>query len=148
MATIDCDPKFGTDRLASAVLEFPGGPLTFTVGTQLSAHQRMTFSGRRAHGGGDPLQCPARQDNRIRIDNGGDIGGECRGRGIQPCDQYTLQGDAFSRAILDEPPPGPDRGLAGEYDGDRCRLPFGGEREVGEALGAGREVCPSGFAAK
>jgi predicted dehydrogenase len=36
VATIDWDPKFKTDRLASALLEFPGGrQLTFTVGTQL-----------------------------------------------------------------------------------------------------------------
>ncbi len=46
VATIDWDPKFKTDRLASALLEFPGGRhLTFTVGTQLSAHQRVTIVG-------------------------------------------------------------------------------------------------------
>ena len=46
VATIDWDPKFKTDRLASALLEFPGGrQLTFTVGTQSSAHQRVTIVG-------------------------------------------------------------------------------------------------------
>ena len=46
IATIDRDPNFQTDRLASAILEFPGGRnLTFTVGTQASAHQRVTIVG-------------------------------------------------------------------------------------------------------
>ena len=35
-------PNFGTDRLVSAILEFPGGRhLTFSAATQLSAHQRV-----------------------------------------------------------------------------------------------------------
>src|SRR6202020_338634 len=60
-ATIDWDPKFKTDRLASALLEFPGGrQLTFTVGTQLSAHHLVPISG---EGGGRavgiPLHAPA-----------------------------------------------------------------------------------------
>src|SRR6185437_2701019 len=46
VATLDRDPDFKTDRLASALVEFPGGRhLTFTVGTQLSAHQRVTIVG-------------------------------------------------------------------------------------------------------
>ena len=37
---------FGTDRLVSAIVEFPGGRhLTFSVATQLSAHQRVTIVG-------------------------------------------------------------------------------------------------------
>jgi predicted dehydrogenase len=44
--------------------------------------------------------------SRIRIDDGSDV----TGAGIQveeipPCDQYTLQGDRFSRAILEHTPP-------------------------------------------
>jgi len=47
-ATIDWCPNFKTDRLASALLEFPGGrQLTFTVGTQSSAHQRVTIMGEK-----------------------------------------------------------------------------------------------------
>ena len=35
VAALDIDPKFGTDRLASALIEFPGGRhLTFSCGTQ------------------------------------------------------------------------------------------------------------------
>src|SRR5208283_2926659 len=46
VATLDRDADFGTDRLASALLEFPRGRhLTFTVATQVSAHQRVTIVG-------------------------------------------------------------------------------------------------------
>jgi predicted dehydrogenase len=104
VATIDCDPKFKTDRLASALLEFPGGRhLTFSVGTQLSAHQRVTIMG--AEGRIEvmiPFNAPPDQPTEIAIDTGADlIGGGRRVETFPVCDQYTLQGDAFSRAIVD-----------------------------------------------
>ena len=66
--TIDRDPNFETDRLASAILEFPGGRhLTFTVGTQSSAHQRVTIVGDDgADRGHDPVQRAARPADRNR----------------------------------------------------------------------------------
>src|SRR3989442_13397433 len=39
------DPEFGTDRLTSAVMEFPSGHSVFTCGTQLVPYQRMQFLG-------------------------------------------------------------------------------------------------------
>ncbi len=62
VATLDRDPKFGTDRLASAILEFPGGRhLTFSAATQLSAHQRVTIVGEAGRIEiADPLQRAAR----------------------------------------------------------------------------------------
>ena len=57
VATLDRDPDFGIDRLASALLEFPGGRhLTFTAATQLSPHQRVTIVGER---GGSRLPSPS-----------------------------------------------------------------------------------------
>ena len=107
VATIDWDPKFKTDRLASAILEFPGGRcLTFTVGTQLSAHQRVTIVG----DAGRievliPFNAPPERPAEIAIDTGADlIGGGRRVEQFAICDQYTLQGDAFSRAIQDGSP--------------------------------------------
>jgi hypothetical protein len=39
-------PGFGTDRLSSAVADFGGGrQLSFTVSTQIAAHQRVTLAG-------------------------------------------------------------------------------------------------------
>ena len=46
VATLDRDPNFRTDRLVSAILEFPGGRhLTFSAATQLSGHQRVSIVG-------------------------------------------------------------------------------------------------------
>ena len=107
VATIDRDPNFQTDRLASAILEFPGGRhLTFTVGTQLSAHQRVTIVG----DAGRievliPFNAPPERPAEIAIDTGVDlVGGGRRVEQFATCDQYTLQGDAFSRAIVDGSP--------------------------------------------
>jgi predicted dehydrogenase len=105
VATIDWDPKFKTDRLAGALLEFPGGRhLTFTVGTQSSAHQRVTIMGDAGRiEVMIPFNAPPDQPTEIAIDNGADlIGGGRRVEKFPICDQYTLQGDAFSSAIVDE----------------------------------------------
>jgi len=101
----DFDPAMGTDRLASAILEFPGGRhLTFTCATQLSGHQRVTIVG----GAGRveiaiPFNAPPDRPTRILVDSGADLfGGGSRVEEFPACDQYTLQGDAFSRAVLGE----------------------------------------------
>ena len=105
VATIDWDPKFKTDRLASALLEFPGARhLTFSVGTQLSAHQRVTIVGDAGRiEVMIPFNAPIDQPTEVAIDTGADlIGGGRRVEKFPICDQYTLQGDAFSTAIVDE----------------------------------------------
>lgn len=104
VAAIDWDPKFKTDRLASALLEFPGGrQLTFTVGTQSSAHQRVTIVGDQGRiEVMIPFNAPPDRQSEIAIDDGSDLfGGGRRIETFPVCDQYTLQGDAFSRAIVD-----------------------------------------------
>src|SRR5258708_25358112 len=42
---LERDPDFKTDRLASAILEFPSGHSVFTCGTQTAFFQRMHFLG-------------------------------------------------------------------------------------------------------
>ena len=107
VATIERDPKFKTDRLASALVEFPGGRcLTFTVGTQSSAHQHVTIMGEKGRiEVMIPFNAPIDRPTEIAIDTGADlVGGGRRVETFPVCDQYTLQGDAFSRAILDGSP--------------------------------------------
>jgi predicted dehydrogenase len=106
-AALDVDPKFGSDRLASAVLEFPGGRhLTFSAGTQLAGHQRVTIAGTAGRIELQiPFNAPIDRPTRILIDSGADlVGTGARSEEFPICDQYTLQGDAFSRAILGEVP--------------------------------------------
>ena len=50
VASIDRDPKMHTDRLTSAILEFPGGAQSiFTCSTQLVPYQRIHFFGSKGH---------------------------------------------------------------------------------------------------
>ena len=103
VAALDVDPMFGTDRLSSAIMEFPGGRhLTFTCATQLSGHQRVTIVGDAGRiEVGIPFNAPIDRPTRITIDSGADfVCGGARVEEFPICDQYTLQGDAFSRAIL------------------------------------------------
>ncbi len=107
VATLDRDPNFRTDRLVSAILEFPGGRhLTFTVATQLSAHQRVTIVGDAGRIEVEiPFNAPPDRPTKILIDSGEDLfGGGARVEEFPVCDQYTLQGDAFSRAALGQTP--------------------------------------------
>ena len=101
MARIERDPGMGIDRLASAVLDFPSGTSTFTCGTQLVPYQRMQFFGTRGRIEVlIPFNAPADRPLRILIDDGSDVfGSGVEVKEFSPCDQYTIQGDLFSRAI-------------------------------------------------
>ena len=105
VATLDLDPNFGTDRLASALIEFPSGrTLTFTAATQVAPFQRVSIAGTAGRVEIPiPFNPPIDREMRITIDSGLDlVGGGARVESFPICDQYTLQGDAFSRAVLGE----------------------------------------------
>jgi predicted dehydrogenase len=98
---IERDPDFKTDRLASAILEFPSGQAVFVCSTQLVPYQRMQFLGTKGRIEIEiPFNAPPDRGCRIFIDDGRDVFGEgIRIETIPVCDQYTVQGDSFSRAI-------------------------------------------------
>jgi len=107
VASLDVDPKFGTDRLASALIEFPGGRhLTFSAATQLPNYQRVAIVGEAGRIEVlVPFNALIDRPMRIVVDSGADlVGGGARNEEFPVCDQYTLQGDAFSRAVLGEAP--------------------------------------------
>jgi predicted dehydrogenase len=101
--TIVRDADFGTDILTSAVLEFPSGQCVFTCGTQMTPCQSVEFLGTKGRIQLEiPFNAPPARPARIRIDDGSDItGGNVVTEEFAPCDQYTVQGDAFARAILE-----------------------------------------------
>lgn len=103
VATLDRDPQMGTDRLASAILEFPSGHAIFTCGTQLIPYQRVHFMGTRGRIEIEiPFNAPNDRPTRIFIDSTGSLDGSGISTETFPTgDQYTLQGDAFARAVLD-----------------------------------------------
>ena len=104
IATMDLDPEFGTDRLTSALLEFPGGHSTFTCSTQLVPYQRMQVLGTRARIEVEiPVNTPPDRPLRILIDDGRDVFGTgIEVRTFEACDQYTIQADQLARAIRGE----------------------------------------------
>ncbi|MGA2727384.1 MAG: Gfo/Idh/MocA family oxidoreductase [Terracidiphilus sp.] len=100
---IDRDPTMHTDRLTSAILEFQNGQAIFTCSTQLVPYQRVQFLGTKGRIEIEiPFNAPNDRPTRIFID-GGDLFGADRVTEEFPiCDQYTLQGDQFSKAIIED----------------------------------------------
>jgi predicted dehydrogenase len=99
---IDRDPVFGIDRLASGIVEFPGARhLAFTVGTQTAPAQRVAILGSKGRIEVPlPFNPPPTDETRIVVDDARDlVGGGARVEMFGPCDQYALQGEAFSRAV-------------------------------------------------
>ena len=139
VAALDIDPNFGTDRLASAVLEFPGGRhLTFTAGTQLAGASARHHRGRRRAGSRSRSRSTRRSTGRREssIDSGADlVGGGRAERGIPDLRSIYAAG----RRLLARRP---RRGAAGvsargrhrQHAGDRRLFPLGAKRSVGEPL--------------
>ncbi|MGH9598692.1 MAG: Gfo/Idh/MocA family protein, partial [Terracidiphilus sp.] len=107
VACIDRDPKMGTDRLSSGILEFAGGHAIFTCGTQLIPYQRIHFLGTRGRIEIEiPFNAPIDRPTRIFIDSTGDLSGSGVSTETFPAgDQYTLQGEAFAKAVREDAQP-------------------------------------------
>jgi len=101
VSLVDRDQAMRTDRLASAILDFPAGQAVFTVSTQLARAQRVVIFG--TEGSIEvpiPVNAPDDRPTRIIVDDGRDV----LGTGAEviefpACNQYTLQGDAVSAMI-------------------------------------------------
>src|SRR3984885_10899454 len=98
------DPDMQVDRLVSAILDFPSGHATFTCSTQLVPYQRVHFLGTLGRIEIEiPFNAPNDRPCRIFIAEGRDaVGNEVVTETFGICDQYTIQGDAFSRAIRED----------------------------------------------
>jgi predicted dehydrogenase len=88
------DPDFKTDRLASVILEYPQGHASFTCSTQMVPYQKMHIFGTTGHIEIQiPFNAPPDKPTRIFIND--------EVEEFPVCDQYTIQGELFSRAILE-----------------------------------------------
>jgi predicted dehydrogenase len=103
VAKIERDPEMHIDRLTSAILDFPGGQSIFTCAMQLIPYQRVQFLGTKGRIEIEiPFNAPVDRPTRIFIDSTGDLtGGDITTETFATSDQYTLQGDAFSQAVLE-----------------------------------------------
>jgi predicted dehydrogenase len=101
-ASIDRDPVMKTDRLTSGLMEFAAGQAIFMCSTQLAPFQRISFLGTKGRIELEiPVNAPNDRPTRLVIDSGADLfGGGASVESFPVCDQYTLQGDAFARAVF------------------------------------------------
>jgi len=102
--SIERDPSFKTDRLTSAILEFPAGQCIFTVSTQMVYYQKMQFLGTAGRIEVElPFNPPTERPSRILIDNGREpYGGGVVEESFPVCNQFAIQADLFSAAIRDD----------------------------------------------
>lgn len=99
--TVELDPDFGVDRLASGILEFAGGISIFACSTQLVPYQRVQVLGTDGRIEIEiPFNAPPDRPCRLWYDRGGKIDEVL----LETADQYTIQGDRFASAILDDSP--------------------------------------------
>ena len=98
---VEFDPTFKTDRLASGMLDFGAGTATFTCSTQLASYQRVNIYGTEGRIEIEiPFNAPPDKPCRIWHQRGADV----KEIVFPICDQYTLQGDAFALAVLNDTP--------------------------------------------
>jgi predicted dehydrogenase len=96
---IEYDPQFGVDCLVSGVMDFGPGTSTFTCGTQLIPYQRVNIVGTEGRVEIEiPFNAPPDEPCRMWHQRGSEIEEIM----LDVCDQYTIQGDAFSKAVLDD----------------------------------------------
>ncbi len=100
---VEHDPKLGTDRLISAALEFFQGTATFTVSTQLAPYQRTNIFGTSGRIEVEiPVNIPNYRPSRIWVQTDVPPAVQVEEITFDICDMYTIQADAFARAILDD----------------------------------------------
>ena len=100
-ALIEEDPEMRTDVVTSAILHFPSGQSVFTCSTQLVPYQRVQIFGSQGRIEIEiPFNAPPDKPCRIFLDDGADPSGRSAEiLQFDICDQYTIQGDLFSRSI-------------------------------------------------
>jgi predicted dehydrogenase len=105
-ALIEKSPATGVDWMASMMLDFDGRHATGTCSTQLAHAQRITIAGTIGRIEIEiPFNAPPDRPCRIFVEDAPP--GAVPDRHtveFETCDQYTIQGDLFSRAVLDGTP--------------------------------------------
>ncbi len=96
---MEYDERFKVDRLTSGVLDFGQGTSTFTCSTQLAPFQRVDIIGTKGRIEIEiPFNAPVDKPCRIWYQRGDEI----KELMLEVSNQYTIQGDLFSRAVLDK----------------------------------------------
>ncbi len=101
---IERDPDLGVDRLTSLMLDYGSGHAVGTCSTQMVPFQRIQILGTSGRLELEiPFNAPPDRPCRIVTDTGADLfGGGRTVIEIDTCNQYTIQGDLFSKAIVED----------------------------------------------
>ena len=102
VSLVDRDPKFRTDRLASALIDFgKGRQLAFTVSTQVAPYQGVQIVGSKSRLEIEiPFNAPQGGAMTIYLDKAGKLGdASARAIRLPKADQYQLEGEQFSRVV-------------------------------------------------
>ena len=101
MGLVEFDPTLKTDRIASSILEFDRGTASFTCSTQLTPYQRVNIFGTEGRVEIEiPFNAPSDRPCKMWHERSGEIEEII----LETCDQYAIQGDLFSQAILNDTP--------------------------------------------
>src|SRR5262249_26960348 len=97
---VEYDARFQVDRLASAILDFGVGHATFTCSMQVAPFQQVNVIGTdgRIELSEVPFNAPNDRPCVIRLYKGNEV----KRIELEVCDQYTIQGDLFAQAILND----------------------------------------------
>ncbi len=96
---MELDPVFKTDRQVSGIMVFGAGTATFTCGTQLAPYQRVNILGTDGRIEIEiPFNAPPDRPCRMWFQSGSQV----EDIHLEVCDQYTIQGDLFAKAIMDD----------------------------------------------
>ena len=98
LGIVERDPVSNVDRIGSGIMEFENGTSTFTTSTQVSPYQRVHIVGTTGRIEIEiPFNAPPDVETRIWLET--DAGIEETTFPI--CNQYTIEGDVVSKAILE-----------------------------------------------
>ncbi len=102
ISLLEMDPEMKIDRLSSVIMDFPSGQAQFAVSTQLAPYQRFHLFGTGGHLEiMIPFNAPNDRSCIVAQDKGNILLDEITTHTYPVADQYSLMGDAFSKAILE-----------------------------------------------
>jgi len=103
LGLIDRDPDSTVDVITSMMLDFPSGHAVGTCSTRMAPYQRVQVFGSRGRLEIEiPFNAPNDRPCSVHVDEEGDMfGNSVETIEIATCDQYRIQGDVFSGAVLD-----------------------------------------------
>ncbi len=106
MALVERDASTGVDILSAMMLDYPSGQAVGLCSTRVVPYQRVQILGTTHRLEVEiPFNAPNDRPCRVWMDDGQDLSGGCvETLTVDTIDQYRVQGDLLSKAILDKTP--------------------------------------------